>query len=629
MAPSSTLPDHAYDTLKFSPQSPIHEEDEDWDKAVRPGQLDPQTARYIAHSRESSLEKLQSGGLLAIPSAQTQSQSQPPSSASRIHAGPRLAAGGLFEPNVDPKIAASDEQKTVGEYALHVLFTSFIGQAEEKLNESITVPFEPEPQIDHICGPGVDPAFDQSIAALAHIASPRPKALIDSMMLWRKSKSDAANEARMASKGQALPGPLQRRNTEPVQPNGADSMHSNGPASLSSRQEFVAQAERRSLVSIYILCRVLLEVISQSTLPSITPEMEEKLEGIIFSQLKIADTDQLLFSPLKLANWNLFAQLLGVMSEINFESVTERFIVDLDRSIQEHGILKSPMSGSRDAAESKIELVLGGMKHLRLKVSPPGCWEQTCNFMIALGKLFGRSHGQKVKSAFCQMLEMLLLPIAAKANGSDFSHPKWAEVLSNISPRLAQIFVKPRHWHFAFPLTATMLCVSPPETFSSQWLQLVYPMQTKLKDRVAKPICLQVLSRLVWTYLMRTTDIASGTTKKLDEVIKLILPPGRRSVLASDTAVAEPLIQIIRIIGFRQPEYCFKNIIFPLLNADQFSSNKELKIENLDPDKMLSYSKPSTGPHAYIADHRISNKRFIAKANRDVLRRRGVDKPSP
>ncbi|KAK7748840.1 Cell morphogenesis protein PAG1 [Cytospora paraplurivora] len=709
MAPSSTLPDHAYDNLKFSPRSPIHEEDEDWNNTLRPRELDPQTARYIAHSRESSLEKLQSGGL--IPTSSAQSQSQSPSSATRIHitGPPRSAAGGLFETNTDTKTAASyghhrqtsivhgiqhsrdgsvasstssplspqiiaaagagltperakmhphggdtvvgsrpttalsgstlmsgpqipertssaldanahtltqrkvermqsdksrrdhahnhshsrqnrDEQKTVGEYALHVLFTSFIGQAEEKLNESITVPFDPEPQIEQICGPGVDPAFDQSIAALAHIASPRPKALIDSMMLWRKSKSDAANEARMASKGQALPGPLQRRNTEPVQPNGTgagDPLHPNAPASLASKQEFVSQAERRSLVSIYILCRVLLEVISQSTLSSITLEMEEKLEGIIFSQLKIADTEQLMYSPLKLANWNLFAQLLGVMSEINFESVTERFIADLDRSLQEHGTLKSPISANRDGTESKIELVLGGMKHLRLKISPPDCWEQTCNFMIALGKLFSRSHGQKIKSAFCQMLEMLLLPIAAKANDSDFAHSKWAEVLGNISPRLAQIFVKPRHWSFAFPLTATMLCVSPPETFSSQWLQLVYQMQTKLKDRYAKPIFLQVLSRLVWTYLMRTTDIATGTAKKLDEVIKFILPPGRRSVLASDTSVAEPLIQIIRIIGFRQPEYCFKNIIFPLLNADQFSSNKELKIENLDPDKMV------------------------------------------
>ncbi|KAF3767414.1 hypothetical protein M406DRAFT_274941 [Cryphonectria parasitica EP155] len=482
-----------------------------------------------------------------------------------------------------------EDQKTVGEYALHVLFTSFIAQAEEKLNDSITVPFDPEPQIEQICGPGVDPAFDQSISALGHIASLKPKALIDSMMLWRKSKSDAANDARMASKGQ-MPHPgasLQRRNTEPVQPNGMGEHFQINGQSFASKHEYVAQAERRSLVSIYILCRVLLEVIRQSTLASITPEMEDKLEGIIFSQLKIADTEQLMLSPLKLANWNLFAQLLGVMSEINFDSVAERFIADLDRSLQEHGVLKSPISANRDATEGKIELVLGGMKHLRLKISPPEAWDRTCNFMIALGKLFARSHGQKVKAAFCQMLEMLMLPIAAKASNGDFSNPKWAEVLGHVSPRLAQIFVKPRHWTFAFPLTATLLCVSNPDTFGQQWPQLVYPLQTKFKDRYSKPICLQVLSRLVWTYLMRTVDSAAGTARKLDEVVKLILPPTRRSILASDPLVAEPLIQIIRIIGFKQPEYCFKNIIFPLVNADQFNSGKDLKVDNLDPDKMV------------------------------------------
>lgn len=410
------------------------------------------------------------------------------------------------------------------------------------------------------------------------------------MMLWRKSKSDAANEARAASKNNGPPGPMQRRNTEPVQPlvgGPGETEASNGQLSLASKQEYVAQAERRSLVSIYILCRVLIEVISQSTLASITPEMEDKLEGIIFSQLKIADTEQLMFSPLKLANWNLFAHLLGVMSEINFVSVTDRFIADLDRSLQEYGVIKSPILTSREATEGKIELVLGGMKHLRLKTTPGECWEQSCNFMVSLGKLFGRSHGPKVKSAFCQMLEMLLLPIAAKASNVDFTHPKWAEVLSNISPRLGSIFVKPRHWSFAFPLTATMLCVSPPDTFSSQWLQLVLPLQTRLKDRYTKPLCLQVLSRLVWTYLFRTKDTAAGTTRKLDEVVKLILPPGRRTITASDTSVADPLIQIIRIIGFKHPDYCFKNIIFPLINADLFSSNKELKIENLDPDKIV------------------------------------------
>ncbi len=76
------------------------------------------------------------------------------------------------------------------------LFTAFIAQAEEKLNECITVPFDPEPPAEQICGPGVDPAFDQLIVALGRIANQKPKPLIDSMMLWRKSKSDAASDAR-------------------------------------------------------------------------------------------------------------------------------------------------------------------------------------------------------------------------------------------------------------------------------------------------------------------------------------------------------------------------------------------------------------------------------------------------
>ncbi|KAF5593942.1 TAO3-transcriptional activator of OCH1 [Fusarium pseudocircinatum] len=487
-----------------------------------------------------------------------------------------------------------DEQKTVGEYALHVLFTSFIAQAEEKLTECVTVPFDPEPNVEQICGPGVDPSFDQLIVALGHIASPKPKALIDSMMLWRKSKSDAANEARshlQQSRNAAAGAPLVRRNTEPVQAampsqGGPDSVFPNGPPTLAARQEFVAQAERRSTVSIYILCRVLLEVISQSNLPSITAEMEDKLESIIFGQLKIADTEQLMVSPLKLANWNLFAQLLGHMSGINFGGVTRRFIEDLDSSLQER-VVKSPTSSSGRDAEGKVELVLGGMKHLKLKISPEESWEQSCDFLISLGRLFQKSHGQKVKTAFCQVIEMLLLPIAAKASNSHFMHPKWAEVLAAVGPRLAQMFMKPRHWNFAFPLTATLLCVSSPDNFGSQWLQLILPLQTKVKDRMTKPLCLQVISRLLWTFLYRTNETFQNSLRKIDEVMKLVLPSSKRSLVASDTPCTEPLIQIIRIVGFKYPEYCFRNVVFPLINAELFTSNKELKVEQLDPDRVV------------------------------------------
>ena len=443
-----------------------------------------------------------------------------------------------------------------------------------------------------ICGLGIDPAFDQLIKALGHIASPKPKALIDSMMLWRKSKSEAANEARhqlQQLRGNGPGGPLIRRNTEPlsaVVPGASPVDGNSGATAMAARQEHVAHTERRSTVSIYILCRVLIEVICQSKLSAITPEMEDKLESIIFGQLKIADAEQLQVSPLKLANWNLFAQLLGHMSDINFVGVAKRFLDDLDGNLTERQAKSPTLSSSRDA-ESKVELVLSGMKHLRLKVSPEDAWEHTCDLLMSLGRLFNKSHGQRVKTAFCQVIDMLLLGIAAQASNSHLMHPKWSEVVSAIGPRLAQLFIKPRYWNVAFPLTATLLCVSSPENFGSQWLQLILPLQTKVKDRYTKPLCLQVISRLVWTALYRTTDSHQSVMRKLDDVMRQILPTTRRSVVATDSAVAEPLIQIIRIVGFMYPEYCFRCVIFPLINAELFTSGKEFKLENLDPDRVV------------------------------------------
>lgn len=88
------------------------------------------------------------------------------------------------------------ELKTVGEYALHHLFNSFIGQAEQKIAQCMTDRGQPEARVEFACGPGVDPNFDQLIAALGHIARPNPKPLIDSIMLWRKAKSEEASKLR-------------------------------------------------------------------------------------------------------------------------------------------------------------------------------------------------------------------------------------------------------------------------------------------------------------------------------------------------------------------------------------------------------------------------------------------------
>ncbi|RYP80409.1 hypothetical protein DL770_006214 [Monosporascus sp. CRB-9-2] len=565
--PSQTLPDQATPRLNPDDGSGASNNNNNnnagWEDTIRQVKLDPSTSRSVAHSRESSLEKLQSGGGLAGIPESPQSSLSSASSGTRT-AGSRPAVGGIFERVIDPKAAATyghhrqtsivhgiqhsrngssssnplspqiiaaagagllherpemyatsseasfasrpptalsgttaitsnshgiegklyatdsastqrklervhsksrrdhahhhshasrhhkDDQKTVGEYALH-----FIAHAEEKLNECITVPFDPEPQIERICGPGADPVFDQFITALGHIAKQRPKPLIDFIMLWRKQKSELANDARsqlQQSRAQLPGAAITRRNTEPphviAEKASSESAGTHGPATLAAKQEYVAQADRRSVISIYILCRVLLEVISSSSLNSITPEMMDKLEGIIFLQLKIADIDQLAASPLKSANWNLFTQLLGAMSEINFDSVAERFISDL-QNLQQDMATRSSTSVKADP-EGQTVLVLG-----------------------------------------------------------------------------------------------------------------------------------------VWMYLYRTNDTAAGVTRKLDEVMQLVLPPSKRTFAPADISPTSPLIQIIRFIGYKYPEYCCKNIIFPLINAELFNSNKELKVEQLDPDRMV------------------------------------------
>lgn len=71
-----------------------------------------------------------------------------------------------------------------------------MGLADTKFNQCLNHPREPEPIIELICGPGVDPAFDQLITALGHIAKQKPKPLIDTLMFWRKAIKENVRIAR-------------------------------------------------------------------------------------------------------------------------------------------------------------------------------------------------------------------------------------------------------------------------------------------------------------------------------------------------------------------------------------------------------------------------------------------------
>ena len=381
---------------------------------------------------------------------------------------------------------------------------------------------------------------------------------------------------------------LPRRNTEPLHLLQADpsrmtpSIEDSGYAISQNLQDIAIQAEQRSLVSIYLLCRVLMEVYRQTTLAFLTPYMAEKLEVIIFGQLKQLEPEQLSSSCFRLATWNGFCQLLGVMSEMNLHSVAQRFTNELRGSQNDVSV----KGGVAKELESKVELIIMGTRHVRIKIHPESAWKDSCDFLHTLAELFVSSHGQDIKHAYCQVLEDLIIPIVAHP-GPHVNTLKWKDFLALANSRLTPMLVKPKHWTVAFRLSALILCASPTDVFASQWLSVVTSLQSKVKDRTTRAPALQSICRLVWTYLERVTEPLSSTIRKLEDVVKVVLPSGKRNFVSAESIYAGPMVELIRMIGSRHQDFCFRTVIFPLINFDVFASAKEIKFEQLDPERMV------------------------------------------
>ena len=69
-------------------------------------------------------------------------------------------------------------------------------QADLRIDQCVLGASGKTQSLEHICGAGVDPDFDQLISALAHINRQKPKPLVDTIMYWRKAKGDQAMKAK-------------------------------------------------------------------------------------------------------------------------------------------------------------------------------------------------------------------------------------------------------------------------------------------------------------------------------------------------------------------------------------------------------------------------------------------------
>ena len=488
------------------------------------------------------------------------------------------------------------EPRTPGEYALHHLFHAFVLRADQRINHCLTLLEVSLTPVEQACAPGVDTGFDQLIVSLGHISRQGPKPLVDSLMLWRKGKGDAAavlkrqvyqQRLQTGTTGAPLPPSLLRRNTEPVRDLGENGLPPPGfePGSAAEdalTQEYI-QADRRATISVYILCRVLIAIFEQSTLAAISQDLANKLEDIVFTQIREVEPAQILTSSMRLANWRIYGEVLGHMSRLDFINVTFRFTQQLDQWQQDFS--KSSGTAAARDIESRVELLLLGMRHLHISATREAA-VSVADFLRTLAALFSDAHGPRVKQAYCQLFERLLTAVASSPICFQ-KVPKWKDLIESINSRLGNMLVKLRHWYTGFPVSILLICISPIETFSVQWLPMVSSLTPKLRDRSTRSLALQAICQLVWTYLTRVADSMQVRLRRLEDIIKVTIPQGKKTHVVSESPMSNPLVQIIRIIGFQAQDLCFRSIIFPLLHHDMFQSSRSLRIENIEPERMV------------------------------------------
>lgn len=146
-------------------------------------------------------------------------------------------------------------------------------------------------------GPSVDEKFDDILSSLGKVAQRHAKAVVDSVMRWRKSQGD------------------------PVGPDLLRHHLSHSPSSSrAARMPDVPQTlnERKWQASVYVMCRALIAVTRSISKDGLPEPVGHSLEELTFEQFKRHD----LKLTMQSSNYRCIAEshaaLLGQLAEIRY-----------------------------------------------------------------------------------------------------------------------------------------------------------------------------------------------------------------------------------------------------------------------------------------------------------------------
>jgi hypothetical protein len=137
-------------------------------------------------------------------------------------------------------------------------------------------------------------------------------------------------------------------------------------------------------------------------------------------------------------------------------------------------------------------------------------------------------------------------------------------------------------------LIAVLLCVSKKDYFLAKWFPFAELCLQKLKDRSSRISIFNCILQLVWVYTYRCSEAISTTHKRLDAIVKIFFPPGKKYIFPTETSFS-CFISFVHIVGIRHLEYTFNSIIYYLLNIETPPT-----IDNISPERIIIAIKSFT-----------------------------------
>ncbi|RKP38757.1 cell morphogenesis N-terminal-domain-containing protein [Dimargaris cristalligena] len=505
-------------------------------------------------------------------------------------------------------VPADSKQYIIGN--LHRNFSYYADAQIKQFTDSQT---KTKPDLISALGSGPTGRLGGVMRTMAVIAKSCANEVIETLLQWRKETMAAADPAdslphndlsvrasySFFSPDMTSPDYPRRLSTSSYTPG------MNLTPEPTSARAFTAESreERRELAAVYILCQALITVFEEIGSEDISNELGNKMEEITFAQLKNADVESLNRCRNRQIISDMYARLIGSISGVRLATMSDRFIAELEK------VPPGPIPN-----EPQVEIIIRGMRYLRLKIYPVDILEETAQFLLSCTKFFVQgAHGVRIRYAYSEVFTQLLLPIGAVAD-AEVNFPDWAKSMDLLLSRAIKMASKPRYLPVAYPFMTAVLCACRKEVFLAKMPWFLEQAFIKIKDRGLRAVTLGCLCRLVWAYLYRYRVPGKEAHKQLESLVKQMFGTRKRPTNLSDMPLEYYTYIVFCMLRYNL-EWTVKNVISFLIHIDDTNPIPSAT-EYLQPERMIIGLRALL---LYVQSDDLNEERPIFPDVRDLL----------